>query len=78
MPPICVTHAAKSSGCGCQFTFTNTPGLGFTVLAATNPALPLSNWTALGSATEVSPGQFQFTDPQATNTPRRFYRVRSP
>jgi hypothetical protein len=27
---------------------------------------------------EVSPGQFQFTDPQATSSPRRFYRVRSP
>ena len=32
----------------------------------------------LGGATEVSPGQFQVTDPQATNAPRRFYRVRSP
>jgi hypothetical protein len=40
--------------------------------------MPLSNWTTLGAATEVSPGQFQFTDPQATNTPQRFYRVRSP
>ena len=78
LPPICLTNAAKPSGGACQFTFTNTPGLGFTVLAATNPALPLSNWTVLGSATEVSPGQFQFTDPQATNTPQRFYRVRSP
>jgi hypothetical protein len=78
MPPICLTNAALSSGGGCQFTFTNTPGLGFTVLAATNPALALTNWTVVGSATEVSPGQFQFTDSQATNTPQRFYRVRSP
>ena len=44
----------------------------------TNPALRLGNWSVLGSVTEVSPGQFQFTDPQATNSPRRFYRVRSP
>jgi alpha-tubulin suppressor-like RCC1 family protein len=61
-----------------QFAFTNTPGAFFGVLATTNPAMPLSNWTTLGAATEVSPGQFQFTDPQATNTPQRFYRVRSP
>ena len=61
-----------------RFAFTNTPGASFGVLAATNPALPLSNWTSLGGLTEVSPGQFQFTDPQATNNPQRFYRVRSP
>jgi hypothetical protein len=61
-----------------QFAFTNTPGAVFTVLATTNPVLPLSNWTVLGGVTEVSPGHFQFADPQATNSPRRFYRVRSP
>jgi len=27
---------------------------------------------------EISAGQFQFTDPQATNDRQRFYRVRSP
>ena len=78
MPPICLTNAAKLSGGSCQFCFANTPGLGFTILAATNPALPLSSWTVLGCAAEVAPGQFQFTDSQATNSPRRFYRVRSP
>jgi hypothetical protein len=46
--------------------------------ASTDPALPLSNWTTLGDATEVSPGQFRFTDPQAISRPQRFYRVRSP
>lgn len=61
-----------------QFGFTNNPGAPFTVLMATNPALPLTNWASLGGVTEVLPGQFQFTDPQATNGPRRFYRVRSP
>jgi len=32
----------------------------------------------LGSPNEISAGQFQFTDPQATNDRQRFYRVRSP
>jgi hypothetical protein len=27
---------------------------------------------------EISPGHFQFTDPQATNTLQGFYRLRSP
>jgi hypothetical protein len=30
------------------------------------------------SATEVSSGHFPFTDPQATNNSKRFYRVHSP
>ena len=47
-------------------------------MGATNPALPLSNWASLTGLTEISPGQFQFADSQATSTPRRFYRVRSP
>jgi alpha-tubulin suppressor-like RCC1 family protein len=61
-----------------RFSFTNTAGAFFGALAATNPALPLSNWGALTGLTEVSPGQFQVTDPQATNSPQCFYRVRSP
>ena len=61
-----------------QFAFTNTPGAFFSVLATTNPALPFTNWTPLDGLAEVSPGQFQFTDPQATNSTQRYYRVRSP
>ncbi len=61
-----------------QFAFTNLPGLSFTVVTATNLALPLSNWTVLGPATELTPGHYRFTDPGATNQPLRFYRVRWP
>jgi GH25 family lysozyme M1 (1,4-beta-N-acetylmuramidase) len=61
-----------------QFNFTNPPGTSFTVLVATNVAVPLSNWTTLGAVTETSSGQYQFTDPQTTNYPQRYYRVRSP
>jgi hypothetical protein len=61
-----------------RLAFTNNGGAIFSVLASTNAALRLSNWTVLGVAAEVSAGHYQFTDPQATNNPRRFYRVRSP
>jgi len=61
-----------------QFTFTNSVGAIFGVLTTTNVALPLTNWTALGGVTEISPGQFQFTDPQATNNPQSFSLIRSP
>src|ERR1017187_8582780 len=61
-----------------QFIFSYTPGALLSVLSTTNLTLPLSNWTVLTGVTEISPGQFQFADPQATSTPRRFFRVRSP
>jgi hypothetical protein len=63
---------------GFRFAFTNSVGALFGVLTTTNLALPLSQWTALGGVVEISPGQFQFTDPQATNSGRRFYRAYAP
>src|ERR1035437_8986929 len=76
--PFTLTGAQPWTEGAMRFTFTNTPGAFFSVLAATNLALESDNWTVLGSAVELSPGQFHFTDPQATNSPRRFYQVRSP
>jgi len=73
-----ITSAARLPGGAFQFGVPFTPGVGGTALAATNPALPLTNWDALGPLTEVAPGQFQFTDPQAATSPQRFYRFRSP
>jgi Chlamydia polymorphic membrane protein (Chlamydia_PMP) repeat len=63
-----------------QFKFTNYTDTYSIVLASTNVALPITTWTNLGPAMEspVGSGNFQFTDPQATNIPQRFYRVRSP
>jgi len=75
---VILTGAQTLTNGAFQFGFTNTPGAFFGVVATTNPALPLSNWTTLTGLTEVSAGQFQFSDPQAPNGPQRFYRVRSP
>ena len=76
--PIMLGNPTKLSGGAMQFTFANTPGAGFTALGTTNLALPPNSWTVLGSVTEVSPGQFEFTDMQASACPQRFYGVRSP
>ena len=76
--PIIVGSPAKLPGGAIQFSFINVPGASFTILAASDPSLPLANWTVLGPATEISSGRFQFTDSQAGVNPRRFYRVRSP
>jgi len=78
LPTIRILNPIRLAGGGFQFSFTNTPGAGSTIFSTTNLSLSLSNWITLGSATEILPGQFQFKDPQATNGPRHFYRVRSP
>jgi len=70
--------SAHHLGNGFQLGFSNISGGAFSVLATTNPFIPLTNWTSLGAATENPPGQFSFNDPQATNLPSRFYRVTTP
>jgi hypothetical protein len=74
---IALHSPTKLGGGAFRFNFASTPGLTFTVLSSANVALPSSSWTALGSATEISPGQFQFTDSQAPSNPRRYYRVQA-
>jgi DNA-binding beta-propeller fold protein YncE len=61
-----------------QFGFSNLPGASFTVWTATNLILPLTNWTMLGAPDNLGSGQYQFTDPSATNDVQRFYRITSP
>jgi hypothetical protein len=77
-PPIVLTDPTILPGRAFQFSFTNTPGATFTVLASTNLSLSRTNWVILGPVIETSPGQFQFTDTQATLASARFYSVRSP
>ncbi|HVM49064.1 MAG TPA: kelch repeat-containing protein, partial [Candidatus Acidoferrum sp.] len=72
-----ITSAVADVG-GFHVSFTNVPGTRFTLIASTNVVTPLSNWTVLGAAAESPPGQFLFTDPQATNLPQRYYRIRWP
>jgi len=74
---VFLMNARKLPGGAFQFAFGGKPGGTNTVLIMTNASAPVSNWTALGVATETAAGQFQFTDPQATNNERRFYRIRS-
>ena len=58
-----------------RLTFTNVTGLNFSILASTNIAAVVTNWTVLGAPVESpAAGQYQFTD-SITNK-MRFYRVR--
>ncbi len=58
-----------------MFGFSSSPDASFTVLASTNVALPLGQWSILGPPVQDPPGQYTFTDWGATNYPRRFHRV---
>lgn len=55
-----------------QFAFNGESGQNASIYASTN----LIEWTAIGTATEASPGLYQFTDATATNYPDRFYKLR--
>jgi hypothetical protein len=77
-PPLILTNAVILANGGFQFAFTYVPDVTFNVFSATNASLPLSQWSLLGNATQLSPGQYQFTDAQAWSDAQRFYHVRSP
>ncbi len=77
-PPIVLEQPARLADGTFQFSFANVPGANFTVLSSSDPTLPLASWTALGTATEIASGQYQFIDIYATNRARCFYCVTSP
>ncbi len=76
--PITLAGATRLAGGAFQFTFNATPGVAFTVLAATNLPASSLQWTALGSPAETAPGQYLFMDSEATGFPQRFYRISQP
>jgi hypothetical protein len=78
LSPIILTDLVLLPGGTFQFGFINVSGMSFTTYGTTNPALAFTNWTRLGSVTEISPGQFQFTDSSGPGNQMRFYRVTSP
>ncbi len=76
--PITLGGSAIQANGTFQLNFTNTPSAKFSILGSADLSAPFTNWTVLGVAMEVSPGDFQFTDLQATNVSKRFYIIRSP
>jgi hypothetical protein len=57
------------------FIITGTPDIPIVIEACTNPAL--ASWAPLQTSALVN-GSLYFRDPQWTNYPARFYRIRSP
>jgi streptogramin lyase len=73
-----LTGVAMLNNGAFQFGFSNNQSVSYTVWTTTNLSLPLTNWTLLGPPANNGSGQYQFTDPTATNNVQRFYRVSSP
>jgi hypothetical protein len=76
-PPVLNQPALLPDG-ALHLSFTNDPANIFSIYASTNLALPLGQWTRLGTAFQPSPGQFQYTDSTTANYLQRFYTVTCP
>ena len=59
-----------------QFSFANLPNRSFTVFRATDVTASPTSWLAMGTAAEISPGEYQFTDAVVPESPYRFYQAR--
>jgi hypothetical protein len=61
-----------------QFDFAHIQGSACSAWAATDPSIPLANWTFIDTPTEVSPGLFRFTDTRPATDALVFYRATCP
>jgi hypothetical protein len=77
-PPIVLTDMVKLPNGTFQFSFTNEPAMLYSVWTTSDLTKPFSQWTLAGTPTEISPGQYQFTDTQSATSAHKFYRVSSP
>lgn len=74
-PILCKMNVTAN---GAQFTFTNAPGMTFTVFRTIDLALPSTNWDLLGQMTEFSLGFYEWTDASYRDYEARFFRASSP
>jgi len=71
------TNVSFRAAGGFTFSGTGPVGQGYHLLAATNIALPSSNWPAFATGVFTN-GIFNFTDAQASNYLQRYYRLTTP
>jgi hypothetical protein len=76
VPPV-ITGGGPWAVGAFRLNGTGPRGSPYHMLASTNLALQMASWSVLTNAT-FSGGVFTFTDKQATNYSRRFYRVVTP
>ena len=72
-PPV-VTGVTNNANHTITLGFSGAAGQTYQVLASTNMALAITNWTTL-LTTNLATTNWVYIDTQATNFPRRFYRA---
>jgi hypothetical protein len=74
LPQPILTNAIINTSGKFQFGFDGVSTSSYSVFVSTN----LANWNALGTASQISAGKFQFIDVQPPTNAVRYYRVHSP
>lgn len=74
--PLVLTDPMLRSDGTFQCSFGAVPGGHYELIAAPDLSVALSQWSVTGGVVEVSPGEFQASDPQAGFHPGRYYQVR--
>ena len=69
-----------SASATAQFSFVNTPGLIFTILATNDVSAPVATWPVVQTITDnpLNSGNYYFTDPNPATNSTRFYILRQP
>ena len=75
-PPV-VGGGVRLAGGTVGFTLTGIAGQPYTIRASSELTAPLATWPVIESGT-LPQSSYLFTDPSATNTPKRFYNVSAP
>ncbi len=80
--PIRLIDTATLPDGSFQFGFTNTPGLSFSAYAATNLAIPFTNWLYAGDPQNIASNYYLYNSGPGVVTspsyPRVYFRVTSP
>ena len=83
-PVVINTQSFHLTGSGASafasFSFTNAPGLSFSVCATNTLTAPIATWPVVGTAVEspAGSGQYQFTDLNPATNSTLFYMLRQP
>jgi hypothetical protein len=71
-------NAVTLVGGAVQFDFVYAQGATCSAYSSTDASIPVGGWTFIDIPTEISPGQYRFTEVPGPPTPVRFYRASCP
>jgi hypothetical protein len=75
--PITLGGVALSGG-KATFSFTNSSGLGFSVLATNDLTAPIATWPVVGTPVEGPAGTYNYTNSTPATNGQQFYILRQP